>query len=109
MSIKQLIYKNEMTFNWAERNVLWYTEPKTHEIKNSFKLKIECVMPILCDFVDAYILMTSNIGVTSRGEGLQVVFKNCALFTNYITNMSNARTDKTKSICIAMSMYNSDE
>ena len=35
--------------------------------------------------------------------------KNCALFTNYITNMSNTRTDKTKSICIAMSMYNSDE
>ena len=66
-------------------------------------------MPILCDFVDAYILMTSNIGVTSRGEDLQVVFKNCALFTNYITNISNTRSDKTKSICIAMSIYNSNE
>ena len=36
---------------------------------------------------------------------MQVVFKNCAPFTNYISDINNAQIDNAKDIDVVMPMY----
>ena len=43
----------------------------------------------LCDYSDAYILVTGNISATPNNAATQVVFKNCAPFGKCRTNKWN--------------------
>ena len=43
----------------------------------------------LCDYSDAYILVTGNINVTGGDNNTKVVFKNCAPFEKCRTNKWN--------------------
>ena len=69
----------------------------------------------LCDYSDAYILVKGTI--TIRGAGADAarqvderdkgkVFKNCAPFTNCISEINNAQVDNAKDIDIVMPLYN---
>ena len=58
----------------------------------------------LCDYSDAYILVTGNI--TSGGNDTKSAFKNCAPFRTCITQINETFADKAKHINIAMPMYN---
>ena len=58
----------------------------------------------LCDYSDAYILVTGNI--TSGGNDTKVAFKNCAPFRTYITQINETFADEAKHINITMPMYN---
>ena len=76
----------------------------------------------LCDYSDAYILVTGNITVTrtiaaavaandpQRKQPLtaatQVVFKNCAPFKKCSTEIDGTLVDETDFINITMPMYN---
>ena len=75
----------------------------------------------LCDYFDAYILVTGNIAVTrtiaaaggnavQRKQPLdaatQVVFKNCAQFKDCRTEINDTFVDYANFINIAMPMYN---
>ena len=77
----------------------------------------------LCDYSDAYILVTGNITVTRTivapagspdslivkqvlTEATQVVFKNCAPFKNCRTDINDTFVDYADFINITMSMYN---
>ena len=70
----------------------------------------------LCDYSDAYILVTGNISVKRRnaagnadislGAITQVVFKNCAPFEKYRTEINETFVDETDFINITMPMYN---
>ena len=72
----------------------------------------------LCDYSDAYILVTGNITVTRTIAGdpvqrkqplnaaTQVVFKNCAPFKNCRTEINDTFVDYADFINIAMPMYN---
>ena len=42
----------------------------------------------LCDYSDAYILVTGNINVTGGDANTKVAFKNCAPFTKCITEIN---------------------
>ena len=76
---------------------------KTTMLKSSF-----------CDYSDAYILVKGTISVNNTvAEGAavnntnkKVIFKNCAQFTNCISEINNTKIDNTKDIDIVMSMYN---
>ena len=69
----------------------------------------------LCGYSDAYILVQGNITITGEGDDAParqederikgVVFKNCATFTNCISEINNTQVDNTKDIDIAMPMY----
>ena len=43
----------------------------------------------LCDYSDAYILVTGNYNVTGGNANTKAAFKNCAPFTEFKTNKSN--------------------
>ena len=60
----------------------------------------------LCDYSDAYILVTGNITVTPNNAVTQVVFKNCAPFEKWRTEINETYIDETDFINITMPMYN---
>ena len=60
----------------------------------------------LCDYSDAYILVTGNITVTGGNANTKVAFKNCAPFEEYRTEINETFADETEHINIAMPLYN---
>ena len=70
----------------------------------------------LCDYSDAYILVKGTISITGAGDDAAarqadekdkgMIFKNCAPFTNCISEINNTQVDNGKDIDIVMSMYN---
>ena len=60
----------------------------------------------LCDYSDAYILVTGNITATPNNAATQVVFKNCAPFEKCRTEINETFIDEADFINITMPMYN---
>ena len=68
----------------------------------------------LCDYSDAYILVRGTItvnntaaaGAVANNTNKQVIFKNCAPFTNCISEINNTKAGDAKDIDIVMPMYN---
>ena len=70
----------------------------------------------LCDYSDAYILVSGTITITTesaddaakrldeRSKG--VIFKNYVPFTECISNVNNTQIDNAKDIDVVMPMYN---
>ena len=60
----------------------------------------------LCDYSDAYILVTGNITATPNNAATQVVLKNCAPFEKCRTEINETFIDEATHINITMPMYN---
>ena len=60
----------------------------------------------LCDYSDAYILVTGDIAVTDRDDNTKVAFKNCAPFEKCKTEINETFVDEANIINITMPMYN---
>ena len=65
----------------------------------------------LCDYSDAYILLSGTIAVPEvaaggGNNGIQVVFKSCAPFINWISEIINTQIDNVKDIDVVMPVYN---
>ena len=62
----------------------WYiidSESKGNYSKDEeIKFLTRSIESSLCDYSDAYILVTGNISVTPNNAATQVIFKNCAPF-----------------------------
>ena len=76
----------------------------SHE--NPIKFLTSSLESSLCDYSDAYILVTENITVTPNNAATQVVFKNCAPFEKCRTVINENFIDKAGFINITMLMYN---
>ena len=71
---------------------------------------------ILCDYSDAYILVTGTIIVAGAGATVvarqtdrnnnQAIFKNCVPFTDCVMEINYTQVDNAKDLDIVMSMYN---
>ena len=72
------------------------------------------VMPVLGDNSDAYILVKGNIRVANtavayvnaNNKNINVIFKNCAPFTDCMSEINNTQVDNAKDIDAVMLMYN---
>ena len=63
----------------------------------------------LCDYRDTYIPVSGTIMVApfaagGRSNNIQLVFKNCAPFTNWISKINNTQTDNAKDIDVVIPM-----
>ena len=62
----------------------WYiidSESKgNYSYENPIKFLTKSIESSLCDYSDAYILVTGNITATPNNAAIQVIFKNCAPF-----------------------------
>ena len=88
----------------------------TYNVNSQIKFKTTMLKSSLCDYGDAYILVKGEIIITGarddaaarqadeRDKG--VAFKNCAPFTDCISEIKNTQVDNAKDIDIAMPMYN---
>ena len=60
----------------------------------------------LCDYSDAYILVTGSIRITRGNQNTKVAFKNCAPFKDCRTEINDTFVDYADFINITMPMYN---
>ena len=66
----------------------------------------------LCDYSDAYILVSGTITITASGNddaakqaderNKEVIHKNCALFTDCISEVNNTQINNTNDIDVGM-------
>ena len=75
----------------------------------------------LCDYGDAYILLRGTITITEGPNDITdentradernklAIFKNCATFTDCISEINNSQIDSTKYLDVVMPMHNLTE
>ena len=68
-------------------------------VTNSSKLS-------LCDYSNAYILVTGNIDVAGADDNTKVASKNCAPFEKCKTEINGTFVDEADFINVTMPMYN---
>ena len=101
------------TKSWVEIN----DESRgAYNVKSQMKFKTTMLKSSLCDYSDAYILAKGRITIEGAGADAAarqaderdkgVAFKNCAPFTNCISEINNTQIDNAKDIDIVMPMYN---
>ena len=88
----------------------------TYNVNSQIKFKTTMLKSSLCHYSDAYILVKGTITINGVGADAAarqaderdkgVVFKNCAPFTNCISEINNTQVDNAKDIDIVMPMYN---
>ena len=88
----------------------WYfidSESKGNYSKDdTIKILTRSIESSLCDYSDAYILVSGNIIATPNNAAIQVAFKNCAPFKDCRTEINDALVDYADFINISMPMYN---
>ena len=85
-----------------------------YNVNSQIKFKTAISKSSLCDYSDAYILVkgiitvnnTAAQGAAANNTNKKVIFKNCAPFTNCISEINNTQIDNAKDIDIVMLMYN---
>ena len=99
------------TRNWVEIND---ESSGAYNVNSEIKFKATMLKSSLCDYSDAYIIVKGTISVTntaaagaaSNNINKKVIFKNCAPFTNCISEINNTQIDNAKDVDIVMPMYN---
>ena len=76
----------------------------SHE--NSITLLTNLLESSICDYSDAYVLVTGNIAVVGGDNNTKVAFKNCAPFRKCRIEVNETFIDEADFINIAMLMYN---
>ena len=64
------------------------------------------IKPNLCDYSDAYILVTGDIKVADFAANTNVAFKNCSIFTRCVTHISDDHIKTSENLDIIMLMFN---
>ena len=87
-----------------------------YNTNSQIKFKTSISRSSLCDYSDAYILVSGFITITGAGaddavkrldeRNKGVTFKNCAPFTDCISEINNSQVDNAKYIDVVMLMYN---
>ena len=85
-----------------------------YNANSDIKLKTSMIRSNLCDYSDTYIHVKATIivqntvaaAVPVNNTNKKVIFKNCAPFTNCISEINNRQVDDARDIDILMPMYN---
>ena len=101
------------TKNWVETED---ESRETYNVNSQIKFKTIMLKSSLCDYSDAYIFVKGTKTIAGAGDNAAarqadervkgVIFKNCAPFTNCISEINNTQVDNAKDIDIVMPMYN---
>ena len=101
------------TKNWVEING---ESRGTYNTNSQIKFKTSMLRLSLCDYNDLYILVSETITIIGAGrddavrrlyeKNKGVMFKNCAPFTDCISEINNTQIDNAKYIDVVMPMYN---
>ena len=88
----------------------------TYNTNSQIKFKTSMLNPCdyLCEYSDAYILVKRTITVpytavppvSANNINKKVIFRNCASFTECISEIDNTQVDNAKDIDVVIPMYN---
>ena len=73
--------------------------------QKSGKFNAEIVKPILCDYSDAYILVTGDIKVKNGNDNMRVAIKNCHPFTTALFKLNDEQLDTADNLDLTMELY----
>ena len=100
------------TKNWVEVND---ESCGTYNVNSQIKFKMSMLRSSLCDYSDAsiYVIVASATITVSNTAAAgaaannkkNIIIKNCAPFTNCISQINNTQIDNAKDIDIVMLMY----
>ena len=106
-------------YKFRTRNLVEINDESRGAYNNNSQIKFKTTMlkSSLCDYSDAYILVKGTIfvnntaaqGAAADNTNKKVIFKNCAPFTNCISEINNTQIDNAKDIDIVIPMYNLTE
>ena len=98
------------TKNWVE---ISDESRGVYNVNSQIKFKTTMLKSNLYDYSDAYILVKGTITVNNTGavaapnnRNKKVIFKDCAPFTNCISEINNTQVDHAKDIDIVMLVHN---
>ena len=77
-----------------------------NENDSTIKFEANVMKPNLCDYSDAYILVTGDIRASDVAADTNVAFKNCAPFKRCVTHINDEHVETAKNLGIIMHMYN---
>ena len=77
-----------------------------NENDSTIKFETKVIKPNLCDYSDAYILVTGDMKVADVAANTNVAFKNCAPFTRCVTHINDEHVETAENLNIIMPMYN---
>ena len=77
-----------------------------NENNSTFKFETKVIKLNLCDYSDAYILVTGDIKVSGVAANTNVAFKNCTVFTRCVTHINDELVETAENLDIIMPMYN---
>ena len=72
----------------------------------TIKFETKVIKSNLCDYSDAYTLVTRDITATNGDANTKAAFKNCAPFTKCVTHINDERVDNVDNVDFIMPMYN---
>ena len=72
----------------------------------TIKFETKVIKSNLCDYSDAYILVTGDITVMGGDANTKVAIKNCGPFTLCVTRVNDEHVDNADNLNIIMPMYN---
>ena len=91
----------------------------TRNTNNQIKFKTSMLRSSLSDYSDVYVPVSGAITIAGAGDNdaarrlngrnKGVIFKNCAPFTDCISEINNTQIDNAKYIHVVMPMYNLNE
>ena len=109
-------YASNQPSKFRTRNYVEINDESRGEYNVNSQIKFKTIMlkSSLCDYSDAYILPKGTISVNNTAAqgaaanytNQKVIFKNCAPFTNCISEINNTQIDNAQDIDIVMPMYN---
>ena len=76
-----------------------YGRRNKNENDSTIKLETKFIKPNLCDYADAYILVTGDIKIADLAADTNDAFKNCAPLTRCATRINDEHLE-TAIICI---------
>ena len=82
---------------------------KEMKMKKTIKFEAKVIEAFLCDYSDAYILVTGYIRAAADDANTKVTFKNCTPFTKRITHINDEHVGNAKNFDIIIPMYNLTE
>ena len=96
--------------NWVEI----YNELGRKYNNSNIKFKMSMIRSNLCNYRDEYIFAkgtltvpnTETSGAAVNNTNKNVIFKNCAPFTNCVTKINNTQVDDAQNTHVVMPMYN---
>ena len=103
-TISRLNLEQEIGLKW----VMNYEKRITKTIKDMIRSN-------LCDYINAYVIVSGTITITVSGDhdaakwadgrNKGVIFKNCVVFTDCISNINNTQMDNPKDIDFLIPLY----